>query len=247
MVGTRAPTRYGRDNCAALIRALQPYDPVIVSGMSYGIDVLAHKTALDCGLDTVVYLPHALEMPLYPSVHQPVADRLLQQGALVSDFLAEQGFEKGHFVQRNRLIAGLTESTIVTESGRKGGSLITAQFAQQYDRDIFALPGSIQSEKSQGCHALIQQHRAVLLDRTEVLLESLGWTNKPETRQTQLPLDLPLKEQQVYEALLLHGRTSLDAMAKQMDWSIAHTWAELMQLEIKNLVRPLPAKYFEAV
>ena len=247
IVGNRNPTRYGRDNCEALINALTPYNPVIVSGMAYGIDILAHKTAMESGLDTVACLPHALEMRLYPAAHENTANKMLQHGALVSDFLAEQGFEKGNFVQRNRLIAGLSQATIVIESGRKGGSLITAQFAQQYDRDVFAIPGSIQSEKSQGCHTLIQQNRAILLDSTEILLASLGWAKKGQVIQRQLPLELPANEHQVYELLLQQGRTSLDTLSQKLNWRIAETAVVLMQLEMKKLVRPLPAKYFEAV
>ena len=219
----------------------------VAGGMGYGIDILAHKTAMESGLDTVACLPHALEMRLYPAAHENTANKMLQHGALVSDFLAEQGFEKGNFVQRNRLIAGLSQATIVIESGRKGGSLITAQFAQQYDRDVFAIPGSIQSEKSQGCHTLIQQNRAILLDSTEILLASLGWAKKGQVKQRQLPLELPANEQQVYELLLQQGRTSLDTLTQKLNWRIAETAVVLMQLEMKKLVRPLPAKYFAAV
>lgn len=247
IVGTRKPTHYGRDNCVALVKALAPFQPVIVSGMAYGIDVLAHKTALDCGLDTVACLPHALERPLYPAAHQLLAVQVEKQGALVSDFLVQQGFERGHFVQRNRLIAGLSQATVVIETGRSGGSLLTAQFAYQYDRELFALPGPVQSEKSQGCHALIQQHKAILLDTIDVLVETLQWKQSSQPKQQSLPLDLLPKEQQLYALLLRLGRTHLDALAKQLAWSIAETAVVLMQLEMKKMVRPLPAKYFEAL
>lgn len=136
---------------------------------------------------------------------------------------------------------------MVIETGRSGGSLLTAQFAHQYDRELFALPGPVQSEKSQGCHALIQQHKAILLDTIDVLVETLQWKQSSQPKQQSLPLDLLPKEQQLYALLLRLGRTHLDALAKQLAWSIAETAVVLMQLEMKKMVRPLPAKYFEAL
>ena len=247
IVGTRKPSRYGRDQCQSLVKALAPHGAVIVSGLAYGIDQTAHSAALANGLETVACLPHSLDRAVYPAAHQGLARLIQKLGALVSYFLHSQGFERGNFIQRNRLIAGLCHATIVIESGATGGSLITAQFADQYHREVFALPGSVDSDKSKGCHKLIQQHKAQLFDSVVVLLESLDWSLAKNNTQKSLPLTLAPKEQQLYQLLLQQGRLSLDDLAHLMQWTIAETAVVLMQMEMKKAIRPLPAKYFEAL
>lgn len=245
VVGTRRPTPYGVESCQALLKELAPFHPVIVSGLAYGIDAVAHKAALREGLDTVACLPQALGLPIYPTSHQGLAEQISQQGALVSDFIPQQGFERGHFVQRNRLIAGLCQATLVMESGITGGSLITANFASQYDRELFALPGPVHSDKSKGCHSLIQSQQAQLLDSIAILVETLGWEETNKTAQQTLPLDLSEAEQKVYHFLLQQGKQNLDFLAKNLELSISETAILLMQLEMKKAVRPLPGKCFE--
>lgn len=245
VVGTRRPSAYGEKSCRALLEALQPYNPVIVSGLAYGIDAVAHQTALDLKLDTVACLPHAFGQPIYPAPHQKLSVRIAQQGALVSDFIPTQGFERGHFIQRNRLIAGLCEATLVIETGEKGGSLITANFASQYDRELYALPGPIHSQQSRGCHALIQSRQAELIDSVEVLIESLGWAGLQNPKQIRIPLDLSPTGEKLYKRMLHNGKQSLDKLAKAEGLSISETAIVLMELEMKKVVRPLPGKYFE--
>jgi len=187
---------------------------VIVSGLSYGIDAVAHKAALREGLDTVACSPQSLGLPIYPTSHQGLAEQISQQGALVSDFIPQQDFERGHFIQRNRPIAGLCQATLVMESGIMGGSLITANFASQYDRELFDLPGPVHSNKSKGCHSLIQSQQEQLLDSIAILVETLGWEETNKTAQQSLPLDLSEAEQKVYHFLMQQGKQNLDFWQK---------------------------------
>ena len=234
VVGTRRPSTYGVESCQALLKELAPFHPVIVSGLAFGVDAVAHKAALKEGMDTVACLPQALGLPIYPAPHQGLAEKIRQQGALVSDFIPQQGFERGHFVQRNRLIAGLCQATLVIESGATGGSLITANFASQYDRELFALPGPVHSAKSKGCHSLIQLQQAQLLDSIDIVVETLGWGNTKKTTQQSLPLDLSEAEEKVYFFLLQKGKQDLDFLAKSLALTISETAILLMQLEMKK-------------
>ena len=245
VVGTRNPSPYGRESCQALLEALKVYDPVIVSGLAFGIDGLAHSEALKAGLKTIACLPNAFGKPIYPSAHKALAAEVTKEGALLSDFLPNQFFDKSKFVQRNRLIAGLCQATLVIESGLKSGSLITANFASQYQRELFALPGLITSAKSQGCHKLIQSQQAQLLDSAEIVAQTLGWGRALSGDQKLLPLDLEGKEQKVYDYLRSNGRQNLDSLAKNLEMSISEAAVLLMQLEMKKHIRPSPGKYFE--
>ena len=245
VVGTRNPSHYGRESCQALLKALQVYDPVIVSGLAFGIDAIAHTEALKAGLKTIACLPNAFGESIYPTAHLSLAAEIAKEGALLSDFLPNQLFDKSKFVQRNRIIAGLCQATLVIESKVKGGSLITANFASQYQRELFALPGAISSVKSQGCHRLIQSQQAQLLDSAEIVAQTLGWGRAPTGNQKQLPLDLEGKEQHIYDYLRSNGRQNLDSLARNLQMSISEAAVLLMQLEMKKHIRPSPGKYFE--
>lgn len=160
VVGTRRLSTHGLESCLALLKELAPFHPVIVSGVAYGVDALAHKAALKQGMDTVACLPQALGLPIYPAPHQGLAEKT---GNKELWFL---------ILFHNRV---LNEATLVIESGATGGSLITANFASQYDRKLFALPGPLHSAKSKGCHSLIQLQQAQLLDSIDIVVETLGW------------------------------------------------------------------------
>lgn len=162
IVGTRSPTSYGIDVTRKVVRDLVPYKPVIISGGAFGIDATAHRTALDVGLKTIAVLGSGVDVP-YPASHQPLFEKIVAAGgALVSEFTFGSAPKRTHFPQRNRLIAGMADCVIVTEAGENSGTLITAGFAADYNRDVYAVPGSIFSAKSRSCHRLIKEGAMLL-------------------------------------------------------------------------------------
>ena len=183
---------------------------------------------------------------IYPYAHKLLAAEVAKEGALLSDFLPNQLFGKSKFVQRNRLIAALCQATLVIESGFKSGSLITANFTSQYQRELFALPGLITSAKSQDCYKLIQSQQAQILDSAEIVAQTLGCGRTFSGDQKLLPLDLEGKEHKLYDYLRSNGRQNLDSLDKNLEMSISEAAVLLMQLEMKKHIRrPSPGKYFE--
>ena len=174
-----------------------------------------------------------------------MAAEVAKEGALLSDFLPNQLFGKSKFVHRNRLIAALCQATLIIESGFKSGSLITANFTRQYQRELFALPWLITSAKSQGCQKLTQSQQAQLLDSAEIVSQTLGWGRTLSGDLKLLPLDFEGKEQKVYDYLRSNGRQSPDSLAKNLEMIISESAVPLMQLEMKKHIRPSPGKYFE--
>ena len=179
VVGTRKCSEYGKEVCNNFIADLKRYypDALIVSGLAYGIDVCAHRAALDNGMSTVGVLAHGLDT-IYPSMHRQVAAEMVhQQGGLLTEYTTQTTPEKGNFVRRNRIVAGLCDACIVVESSERGGSLITAELALDYNRDVFAFPGRVYDEYSRGCNNLIRHQRATLLTCAADLLDAMGWEN----------------------------------------------------------------------
>lgn len=247
IVGTRNPTSRGQDFCNEFIEALKPLNPIIVSGLAYGVDICAHKAALDNGLDTFAILGHGLSY-LYPSQHERVATRMLEQGGLISEYWTFSKIEREKFIQRNRLVAGISQAVIVIESAIKGGSMSTVNFANDYNRDVFAVPGRVSDVMSQGCNELIRSHRAQLLTNAEEFITALNWDiSKKETKsiQPKLFLNLNDEEQIVYDFLLSKEKELLDIIAIECQIPIYKVSTILLQLELQGLLRPLPGKYFE--
>jgi len=176
VVGTRRATYYGKEICRKIIHGLSERinDLVIVSGLAYGIDVIAHRAALEKGIPTVAVLGHGFST-IYPSAHRDTAKRIIDQGALVTDFPSEMGPERNNFLRRNRIIAGLADATLVIESGEKGGALITADMAASYQRDVLAVPGRVGDERSKGCNGLIKDTMAALTESAEDVINHLNW------------------------------------------------------------------------
>ena len=164
VVGTRSSTDYGRDICRTLLAGLKVHNPLIVSGLAYGIDFLAHKEALKNSLSTVGIMAHGLDR-IYPSPHRPLAEKMVASGGLLTEFVSGTAPDRENFPKRNRIIAGLADVVIVVEANIKGGALITAELANSYDRDVFAFPGRITDEYSSGCNHLIKTHRANLITK----------------------------------------------------------------------------------
>ncbi len=249
IVGTRSATVNGKETCGKLIRELaeRGHNPVIVSGLAYGIDICAHKEAMDHGLQTIAVLAHGLST-IYPSVHSAVARNILSQGALFSEFLSWEKPKKNNFIKRNRIIAGMADATIVVESGEKGGALITADIANSYDRDVFAVPGRITDRYSAGCNKLIKTHKAALIETAADLEYFMGWekeTNNKATGQARL-FYTPTKEEQIIISLFQKSsEASVDKICRETGFPISKISNILLNLEFEGLLKSLPGKIYK--
>ncbi len=250
IVGTRQMTAYGKDFLKNMFQDLKVYDPLIVSGLAYGVDIFAHQQALEHNLQTVAVLAHGLDR-IYPTAHRKEALKMQEYGGLLTDFWSRSKPDRENFVKRNRIVAGLTQATLVIESAEKGGSLITADIANSYNRDVFALPGRVTDAYSIGCNNLIKTNRASVLTSAQDLAYILNWEKdvitKEKITQKRLFVDLPNDEHKIYEYLLKEGKQQLDIIALHANYPIHKTASLLLNLELKSVVRPLPGKFFEAI
>jgi len=249
VVGTRNSTSYGETFCETLAESLTPIDPVIVSGLAYGIDICMHKACISHGLTTLGILAHGLNQ-LYPREHIRYANRMEPNGGLVTEFWSSSKPNRENFLRRNRIIAGMSEATIVVESGSRGGALITADMANGYNREVFAVPGRIDDPWSQGCNQLIKSQKAHMITSAADLIYILGWDlPDPEAKPVQKELFITLDpdEQTVYSYLSDKGKSHLDDISLSCGFSISRTAAILFSLEMKKSIRPLPGKLFEIV
>jgi DNA processing protein len=248
IVGTRQITSYGMEFCKKFIEDLAPLDPVIVSGFAYGVDIVAHQLAMDNNLQTIGVLAHGLNQ-IYPKSHKKYIARMEENGGFITEFWSSSNPDKEKFVRRNRIVAGMTEATIVIESADKGGSLITANLANDYNRDVFAVPGRVTDKYSQGCNDLIKTQKANVLTSAADLVYVLNWDieNKSKPVQKQLFVELELEEQRIYDFLLKNGKELLDVIALQCDFPIYKISGMLLNMELKGVIRPLPGKLFEAI
>ncbi|KAB2859756.1 MAG: DNA-protecting protein DprA [Flavobacteriales bacterium] len=248
IVGTRNATEYGKDFCEKLIADLAPHRPLILSGLAFGIDICAHKAAIKNNLPTVAALAHGLDR-IYPSTHTSTAKQMLENGGLVSDFRSGTNPDRENFPKRNRLVAGIADVTIVIESSNKGGSLITAELANSYSRDVFALPGRVTDIQSEGCNALIKSNRAHLLQSVKDLEYIMGWkieeANKPN--QTKLFVDLTAEEKLLVDVLNQQEKTNIDDLALLAKLPMSKTASLLLEMEFKNVVKSLPGKMYKLV
>jgi DNA processing protein len=249
VVGTRQMTSYGKSMLDELFKGLKVYNPVIVSGLAYGIDIYAHRLALKHNLQTVAVLAHGLDR-IYPAVHKNVAQDLLKNGGLLTDFWSNTNPDRENFVKRNRIVAGLSQATIVIESAEKGGSLITADIANSYNRDVFAIPGRITDTYSKGCNQFIKTNRAAVLSSAKDLAYILNWEKDIQdnkTIQKQLFIELSDAEKLIYNYLLKEGKQQIDMIGLHCNLPTFKAASLLMNLELKGVVKPLPGKIFEAV
>lgn len=247
IIGTRNPSSRGISFCEKLIDDLREFNPIIVSGLAYGVDICAHLTALDCGLETCAVLGHGLER-IYPEKHSTIANKIKDHGALITEFNWDSKIDRENFIQRNRIVAGMSQATIVVESAIKGGSMSTVRFANDYNRDVFAVPGRVTDIMSQGCNEIIRTNRGQLLCSSSDIIEALNWNHKErkvKSIQPQLFLDLTNDEQKIYDCLKELGKEVIDFIALACELPIYKVSSILLELEMKGLVRPLPGKYFE--
>ncbi|TRX37809.1 DNA-protecting protein DprA [Flavobacterium sp. ZT3R18] len=248
IVGTRQITSYGTEFCRKLIEDLAPLDPIIVSGFAYGVDIVAHQLAMDHNLQTVGVVAHGLNQ-IYPKPHKKYVAKMEQNGGFMTEFWSTSNPDKENFVRRNRIVAGMTEATIVIESADRGGSLITANLANDYNRDVFAVPGRVTDKYSQGCNNLIKTQKANLLTSAADLIYILNWDIKNDTKpvQKQLFVTLDDDEQKVYDYLLKTGKELMDIIALHCDFPIYRISGLLLNMELKGVIRPLPGKLFEVI
>jgi DNA processing protein len=249
IVGTREITSYGTAFCKQLIEDLAIFNPIIVSGFAYGVDIVAHQAAMDNKLQTIGVLAHGLNQ-IYPKTHKKYIAKMELNGGFLTEFWSSSNPEKENFVKRNRIVAGMSEATIVIESAEKGGSLITAIMANDYNRDVFAVPGRTSDKFSMGCNNLIKTQRANLMTSAADLVYILNWeieTKATKPIQKQLFIELDNEEQKIYDYLQKNGKQLLDIIALECDFPIFKISSILLNMELKGVVRPLPGKLFEAI
>ena len=250
-VGTRNSSIYGRNMCEKLIDDLKNrgHDVIITSGLAYGIDICSHKAALKSDLETVAVLGHGLNF-LYPSLHAAIAEKIKLKGCLLTEFPFGQKPEPSFFVKRNRIVAGMADATIVIESGKKGGALITADLANSYNRDVFAVPGNTDNITSEGCNFLIKTNKAALIESVEDIEYLLGWDMKKEKNiavQMQLFKDLSAEEQLIVDHLKKNGQMPFDHIYLETKLPVSTVSAILLNLEFSGLVKSMPGKMYKLV
>ena len=245
IVGTRRCTAYGRDIIHNFISRLSPLCPetLIMSGLAYGVDICAHRQASANGFDTAAVLAHGLDY-LYPSCHRDTAREMIRQGGLITEFLTNTNADKINFVRRNRIVAGMADATIIIESAEKGGSLITAGIARDYNRDVFAFPGAVGSEYSVGCNHLIRDNVAALVCDADDFVNAMGWQNdalitssRKEGIERLLFPELTQDEQRVVSLLQETNDLQTNILALRTGISIQQISALLFSLEMKGLIR----------
>lgn len=251
IVGTRHATPYGRDLCHDFVRELSELCPgtLIVSGLAYGIDIEAHRAALEAGLPTVAVLAHGFDR-IYPPVHRPTAVQMLGNGGLLTEYKTDTRPDRQNFVCRNRIIAGLADATVVVESALHGGALITASLANDYSRDCFAFPGRIGDEYSAGCNRFISENRAGLLLSASDFVKKMMWDvdmtpGKNRHVQRQLFVELSPDEEKVVEALRSHGDLQLNALVLATSMPVNKLSPIMFNLEMNGVVRVLAGNVYQ--
>ena len=249
IVGTRKITTSGIVFCEKLVESLSPYNPVIVSGFAYGTDITAQKAALKQNLQTIGCLAHGLNQ-IYPKAHKKYVSDIEKHGGFYTDFWSTDAFDRNNFLKRNRIIAGLSEATIVIESAEKGGSLVTADIANSYNREVFAVPGRTTDSQSIGCNNLIKFQKAHLLSHPMDVPYLLNWPLEEDEKpavQKQLFVALEPDEKVIYNYLKGKEKELLDVIALACNIPSYKLAGILLNMELKGVVRPLPGKLFELV
>lgn len=251
IVGTRNATHYGKNFCETFLSELAQKHPdtLVISGLAYGIDIHAHRAALTYGLSTIGVLAHGLDR-IYPTAHRQTAIEMLEMGGLLTEFPSKTEPDRFNFVRRNRIVAGMADAVLVVESSDKGGSLITAEIANSYCKDVFALPGRTSDQRSEGCNKLIAKHKADILISTDYFIEQMNWDYNSQKkqkapRQQQLFADLNEEEQSIIDKLTGCGAMHIDQLAKELSIPAFQLFSTLLELEMKQLIKALPGSIYE--
>jgi DNA processing protein len=250
IVGTRQATDYGKKTTQELVEGLKPYNALIVSGLAYGIDIEAHKAALENGLPTIAVLASGLDI-IYPSQHEKYIEQILENGGIISENPLGMQPIRNLFIARNRIIAGLSDASIIIESAAKGGSLVTAEYANNYHREVFAVPGTLANKYSEGCNKLIKQNKANIYTKPSDIIEALNWdaetTDNQHIKSKEAELDLSLftnEESQVIAHLRQNGEMQIDELSWQTQISINKLASLLLNLEFQGIIKAKPGKKF---
>ena len=248
IVGTRKPTDYGQQVTERLVQEMANENILVVSGLAYGIDTCSHRAALQYRLPTVGVLGHGLDT-IYPSDNRTLAKEMVASGGLLTEFCSKTKLDPHNFPARNRIIAALSDAVIVVEAAKKGGALITAEIANGYNRDVFAIPGKINDLYSEGCNNLIKTNRANLLQSMQDLYYMMGWKKNEKAVQQQTTLfdELPPDQKKVYDLLLLHKELTMDEIVEKSGLSLPKIATILLTLELKNVLKCLPGKIYKLV
>ena len=248
VVGTRSPTDYGIHHCRSMIRDLASghRDIVVVSGLAYGIDICAHKAALENQIATIAVLGNGFRH-MYPAVHAKIAARIEKEGALLTEFNSNTKPERNNFIRRNRIIAGLSDATVIVQSGIKGGALVTAEMANSYSRDVFTIPGRTDDKCSAGCNKLIKSNRASLIENSTDLEYMLGWTKRDIQDmgvQPSLFNDLAEEERVIINLMSNNQLHSVDSLCVNSDMHVGKVSSILLKLEFSGMVYCLPGNLY---
>ncbi len=249
IVGTRKSTSYGRDFTEKIVEQLKPHQALIVSGLAYGIDICAHKAALKNGLETIGVMASGIDI-IYPSTHQGTAMDMLRQGGLITEFKTGEKPEAHNFPSRNRIIAGMSDVVIVIEAATKGGALITAEIANSYNRDVFALPGDVGKRYSEGCNNLIKQNKATILTSVEDIEYVMNWQSDTSSAVTDDRYfdfsTLTPAEQSIIELLSTSPEgVIIDELSWKTQIPLNKLASDLLNLEFSGIIKPLPGKRFK--
>lgn len=248
VVGTRRASAYGKDLCRNMVLELAATleDLVIISGLAYGIDVIAHRAALDAGIPTLAVLGHGFDT-IYPHAHRETAKRIIEQGALLTDFHSGMGPERNNFLRRNRIIAGLADATLVVESASQGGALITAGLASSYNRDVLAVPGRCTDERSRGCNRLIKTKLAAMVETAGDVIVELNWADQSK-RQSIPGLEKPeltSLEKEMMELISRHQSLRPEELSEYTGIPIHAILSSLTALELKGCISQEPGNRFQ--
>jgi len=249
-VGTRKASAYGKTTTEKLIADLAETDGMmIVSGLAFGIDITAHKASLKCKIPTAGIVAHGLDT-LYPAEHRNTAEKMQAEGAVISEFMSKTNADKENFPKRNRIIAGMADAVVVVESGIKGGSLITADIANSYNRDVFAIPGQVDKEYSKGCNALIRDNKANLIQSAADIEYFMGWDKtdvKSIPKQARLFEDLNPEEKQLVDFLKENSKVDIDTICFRSGVKLNRIPALLLNLELKGVIKNYPGKVYDLI
>lgn len=251
VVGTRKATSYGRAFVDQLIQSLADCPVIVVSGLAYGIDVATHKACVKNNVMTAGVLAHGLDR-IYPGEHKSTVKKMLDNGGILTEFPSETNPDRENFPKRNRIVAGMADATLVIESDVKGGSMITADIANSYNRDVFALPGDVNKPMSRGCNFLIKKNKAALIDSPEELIKTMGWENnidltKETSIQTSFFPDLDSDESQLVEILKKNSVHTIDVISLHSKLPVSKVATVLLSLEFKGVVKSLPGKQYKLI
>ncbi len=250
IVGTRKMTPYGRSICEEIVSELakKHADLTIVSGMAYGVDICAHKKAIECGLSTIGVIGHGLDQ-IYPAAHIQTAKKMMQgNGAIVTEYPSGTRIDRNNFVARNRIIAGMCDAVLIVESGERGGALLTAEFANSYHRDVFSIPGRVGDLYSIGCNNLIKQNKASLVESAKDIEYLMNWDDKNEgTLQLSLFSELSENEQKIVDLIQSEGAMQVNILSRKSQMPINQLSSLLFEMEMKGIVISMPGNVYDII